>query len=180
MCDRLRAGRGIGRRASIVLVAEGARDLQGAPVTAAKVKQTLEERLGEDVRVTILGHVQRGGAPSAFDRYLGTVLGYAAVRELLEAPDDEPQVIGIRGHRITRSPLQEAVATTRSVGRVVAEHRSDEAMRLRGGSFTDSYRLLTAAIGSGDPDTARAAADRVLRPATESLIAALSALEVDR
>ncbi len=146
MCDRLRAGRGIGRRASIVLVAEGARDLQGAPVTAAKVKQTLEERLGEDVRVTILGHVQRGGAPSAFDRYLGTVLGYAAVRELLEAPDDEPQVIGIRGHRITRSPLQEAVATTRSVGRVVAEHRSDEAMRLRGGSFTDSYRLLTTLV----------------------------------
>ena len=43
----------------------------------------------------------------------------------------------------------------------------------------DAYRLLTAAIAAGDPETARAAADRVLRPATESLIAALSALEVD-
>jgi DNA-binding FadR family transcriptional regulator len=41
---------------------------------------------------------------------------------------------------------------------------------------SEAYRLLTAAIASGDPDTARAAADRVLRPATESLIAALSAL----
>jgi GntR family transcriptional regulator, transcriptional repressor for pyruvate dehydrogenase complex len=41
---------------------------------------------------------------------------------------------------------------------------------------SEAYRLLTAAIGAGDPDTARAAADRVLRPATESLIAALSAL----
>lgn len=41
----------------------------------------------------------------------------------------------------------------------------------------DAYRLLTAAIGAGDPDTARAAADRVLRPATDSLIAALAELE---
>ena len=42
----------------------------------------------------------------------------------------------------------------------------------------DAYRVLTAALGSGDPDTARAAADRVLRPATESLLAALAALAV--
>ena len=62
----------------------------------------LEERLGEDARVTILGHVQRGGSPSAFDRYLGTILGHAAVRQLLDSPDDEPQLIGIRGHRLTR------------------------------------------------------------------------------
>jgi GntR family transcriptional repressor for pyruvate dehydrogenase complex len=41
----------------------------------------------------------------------------------------------------------------------------------------DAYRLLTAAIGAGDPDTARAAADRVLRPATESLLSALNALK---
>ena len=44
---------------------------------------------------------------------------------------------------------------------------------------SDAYRLLTAAIGAGDPDTARAAADRVLRPATDSLIAALAALKED-
>ena len=84
MCDVLRSGRGIGRRANIVLVAEGVRDISGQPVTAAHVKAVLEERLGEDARVTILGHVQRGGSPSAFDRYLGTVLGYAAVHRLLE------------------------------------------------------------------------------------------------
>jgi DNA-binding FadR family transcriptional regulator len=40
-----------------------------------------------------------------------------------------------------------------------------------------AYRVLTAAIGAGDPETARAAADRVLRPATESLLAALAALD---
>jgi len=43
----------------------------------------------------------------------------------------------------------------------------------------DAYRVLTAALGAGDPETARAAADRVLRPATESLLSALAALEED-
>jgi len=50
-----------------VIVAEGAHDSQNTPITSNYVRQVLEDRLGEDTRVTILGHVQRGGAPSAFD-----------------------------------------------------------------------------------------------------------------
>ena len=60
---RLRAGREVGRRDSIVIVAEGAIDSNGQPVTAEKVRQVLEQRMEEEVRVTILGHVQRGGSP---------------------------------------------------------------------------------------------------------------------
>ena len=146
MCAVLRAGREIGRRANIVLVAEGARDRRGEPVTAAHVKSVLDERLGEDARVTILGHVQRGGAPSVFDRFLGTLLGYAAVRQLLDFPGDEPQLIGIRGHHLTRSPLIECVATTRSIGDVIADRRFDTAMDMRGGSFKDSYHLLRTMV----------------------------------
>jgi 6-phosphofructokinase 1 len=146
MCSVLRAGREIGRRANIVLVAEGARDRDGNPVTAGHVKGVLEERLGEDARVTILGHVQRGGAPTMFDRFLGTLLGYAAVQQLLEAPGDEPQLIGIRGHQLTRAPLMECVAATRSIGDVVAERRFDTAMEMRGGSFTHSYQLLRTLV----------------------------------
>ncbi len=142
MCEVLRAGRDVGRRASIVLVAEGARDNLGDPVTADHVRDVLEKRLGEDTRVTILGHVQRGGSPSAFDRYLGTVLGHAAVRQLLDSPGGEPQLIGIRGHRVRSSPLLDCVATTRSIAGKIADRDSDAAMRLRGGSFQDSYRLL--------------------------------------
>ena len=86
MCARLKAGREAGRRDSIVIVAEGARDRRGNPITAEHVRKTLHERLGEDVRITILGHVQRGGAPSAFDRYMSTMVGHAAVEELLSSP----------------------------------------------------------------------------------------------
>ena len=146
MCDVLSGGRTIGRRANIVLVAEGATDVHGQPVTVADVKQALEERLGEDARVTILGHVQRGGAPSAFDRYMGTVVGYAAVRQLLERPDDEPQLIGIQGHRVVSSPLMECVATTQSIADVIAGGDSEKAMQMRGGSFTRSHELLRSIV----------------------------------
>jgi 6-phosphofructokinase 1 len=146
MCRTLRAGREIGRRANIVLVAEGARDVRGRPVTAGHVKEVLEERLGEDARVTILGHVQRGGSPSAFDRYLGTVLGHAAVHELLASPGGPPRLIGIRGHRLSLSSLAECVATTRSIAEVIADRDFDTAMEMRGGSFKDSYRLLRTLV----------------------------------
>ena len=146
MCSVLRAGREIGRRASVVLIAEGARDRHGNPVTAGHVKRVLEERLGEDARVTVLGHVQRGGAPSVFDRFLGTLMGHVGVQQLLESPGDEPQLIGIRGHQLSRSPLMECVAATRSVGDVIADGQFDVAMEMRGGSFTDSYDLLRTMV----------------------------------
>ena len=72
LCELLKNGRAAGRRNSIVIVAEGAHDSQNTPITSDYVRQVLEERLGEDTRVTILGHVQRGGAPSAFDRSMSS------------------------------------------------------------------------------------------------------------
>ncbi len=143
MCQALKAGRDIGRRHSIVIVAEGAQDRSGNPITSQYVKKVLEERLAEDTRVTILGHVQRGGAPSAFDRYMSTVLGHAAAEELLSASaDNEPKLVGIRQHSVIRSPLAECVAKTREVAEVIASQDYDGAMTMRGGSFSDSYRIL--------------------------------------
>jgi 6-phosphofructokinase 1 len=146
MCRALTAGRAIGRRRNLVIVAEGAQDLHGNPITAEHVKDALEERLGEDTRVTILGHVQRGGAPSAFDRYLGTVLGYAAVQELLAAPGADAKLIGIREHQIISSPLMDCVDRTRAVADVIAKQDYETAMDMRGGSFKDSFRLIRTMV----------------------------------
>jgi 6-phosphofructokinase 1 len=149
MCRALQAGRRSGRRQNIVIVAEGAIDREGAPITSDDVKEVLESELGEDTRVTILGHVQRGGAPSAFDRNLATMLGDAAVDELRTAdPTGPPQVIGLREHQIVRSPLVDAVAATKRVAELIDERRYDEAMAMRGGSFAESFatfRTLTRA-----------------------------------
>jgi 6-phosphofructokinase 1 len=143
MCRALRAGREIGRRHSIVIVAEGAQDRYGKPITTAHVKEALEKRLGEDTRVTILGHMQRGGSPSAFDRYMSTVLGHAAVNEILQASsEDEPKLVGIRQHDIIASPLMDCVTKTQQVAKVIAAQDYEIAMAMRGGSFSDSFRIL--------------------------------------
>jgi 6-phosphofructokinase 1 len=143
MCRMLKAGRDEGRRASIVVVAEGAQDRNGKPISSNYVKQVLEERLDEDTRVTILGHVQRGGGASAFDRYLTTLLGYHAVDELLSSPpDSEPQLIGIRHNRIIRSPLMECVKQTQDIAEVIAAQKYEEAMDMRGGSFKEAFYIL--------------------------------------
>jgi 6-phosphofructokinase 1 len=157
MCEALRAGRASGRRQNIVIVAEGARDRDGEPISSDDVKEVLEAELGEDTRVTILGHVQRGGAPSAFDRNLATMLGDAAVEELRSAdPDDTPQVIGLREHQIVRSPLMDAVIATRRVADLIEQRRYDEAMAMRGGSFAESFGIIKtltrARPHAADPD----------------------------
>lgn len=59
-----------GQRLNIVIVAEGALDQNGKPITSEMIKKVVEERLKQDIRITVLGHIQRGGSPSAFDRVL--------------------------------------------------------------------------------------------------------------
>ena len=147
MCERLRTGRQAGRRDSIVVVAEGARDRHGSPITADHVRKILQERLNEDVRVTILGHVQRGGAPSAFDRYMSTLLGHAAVEELLSSPPgSEPQLIGMKDNRVTRQPLMQCVEKTRRVAECVKNGQYSEAMGLRGRGFGSALRTLRTIV----------------------------------
>jgi 6-phosphofructokinase 1 len=147
MCEVLKKGREVGRRHSIVVVAEGACDRNGNPIETDYVKTVLKERLGADTRVTILGHVQRGGAPSAYDRLLGSLLGHAAVQAVTRGEaDEEPQLLGIRQNRVQRSSLLENVEATHSVADFIAERNYEKAMELRGGSFKDAFRTLRTLI----------------------------------
>ncbi|MFO7944318.1 MAG: 6-phosphofructokinase [Anaerolineales bacterium] len=143
MCRSLEEGRKAGRRDSIVVLAEGAIDSEGNPITSQEVKETLEERIGEETRITILGHVQRGGAPSAFDRNLGTILGHYAVEKLLELePDGKPELIGMRGNRVQATPLLECVEKTREANDLVKAKDYQKATELRGGSFNSAYNIM--------------------------------------
>jgi 6-phosphofructokinase 1 len=99
-----------GKAHGIVVVAEGYK-----PGTQA-VLDHLEERkeeLGFSMRVTVLGHVQRGGSPSAYDRILATRLGAAAVEGLLAGKSGT--VTGLLSGKIAYTPLEEAVAELRPV-----------------------------------------------------------------
>lgn len=147
MSSVLRAGRKIGRRDSMVIVAEGARDWHGNPVSSSEVKAALEEHLQEEVRLTILGHVQRGGAPSAFDRNLSTILGSAAVMHLLQVrPGTQPQLVGIRGNRAVITPLHECLATVQAIAAAMNSADFERAMELRGSSFRDAFRTVRTLV----------------------------------
>lgn len=147
MCDVLRQGRERGRRDSIVVVAEGAQDRHGQPITSDYVRRVLEERLGEDTRVTILGHVQRGGSPTVFDRNLSTLTGAEAVQAILDPTNDgEAFLVGITANRITRIPLEQALNDTKCVYDAINSQQYNEAMNLRGGSFNQAFRILRTLV----------------------------------
>ncbi|XP_026151139.1 ATP-dependent 6-phosphofructokinase, liver type isoform X2 [Mastacembelus armatus] len=142
MCARLESSRTKGSRLNIIIVAEGAIDINGKPISSTYIKDLVVKRLGYDTRVTVLGHVQRGGTPSAFDRILSTKLGVEAVIALLEASPDTPAcVIGLSGNHPVRLPLMECVEMTKLVQKAMNEKRFDEAITLRGGSFENNWNI---------------------------------------
>jgi 6-phosphofructokinase 1 len=139
----------------MVVVSEGACDRQGQPITSAYVRQVIQDTLHEDARVTILGHVQRGGPPSAYDRWASTWLGYEAVLEVLAAtPDTTGPVLGFRGNRVHRAPLVEAVTKSRQVPELIATGDYAAAMELRGGSFTEAGRIFAEMVSPSRIDPA--------------------------
>ncbi|EGW31115.1 phosphofructokinase alpha subunit [Spathaspora passalidarum NRRL Y-27907] len=137
VCSRHRA---YGRRKTTVIVAEGAIDDELNPITSEEVKNVLVE-LGLDTRITILGHVQRGGTAVAFDRRLATMQGVEAVRAVLEMTPNTPSpMIGVLKNKIVKYPLVDAVKQTKAVATAIDNKEFDKAMGLRDTSFYDSYR----------------------------------------
>nr|XP_025856252.1 ATP-dependent 6-phosphofructokinase, muscle type [Vulpes vulpes] len=146
LCRRLSETRTRGSRLNIIIVAEGAIDKNGKPITSEDIKELVVKRLGYDTRVTVLGHVQRGGTPSAFDRILGSRMGVEAVMALLEGTPDTPAcVVSLSGNQAVRLPLMECVQVTKDVTKAMNDRKFDEAMKLRGRSFMNNwevYKLL--------------------------------------
>ncbi|MGB9802370.1 6-phosphofructokinase [Desulfofundulus sp.] len=118
-----------GKKFSIIVVAEGAKPVDGELVVQKRVEdsfdpirlggighvvaQQVEEATGKETRVTILGHLQRGGSPTAYDRILATRYGTEAVRLVVEGRFG--YMVSLRGTRIDAVPLTEATGQIRSV-----------------------------------------------------------------
>ena len=129
VCDAIRRRHGRGRYASIVVVAEGAQPKEGSLTLAdaevdafghvrlggiANVLATeIEARTGYETRVTILGHIQRGGTPTAYDRVLATRFGIAAIDAVHDGAFG--QMVALRADEIVRVPLAEAVGELKLV-----------------------------------------------------------------
>ncbi len=104
LLESLRRSKLSGKSSSIVVVAEG--DKIGKNVF--ELKDYVEQNLPEyDVRVSVLGHMQRGGAPSCFDRVLASRLGVKAVESLLEGKSN--YMVGLMNDKVNLTPLEQAI-----------------------------------------------------------------------
>ncbi len=129
VAERLRRRHERGRFASLVVVAEGARPKEGTMVVqsgevdqfgherlggiANMVAEEIGKRTGFETRVTILGHVQRGGTPTAFDRVLATRFGIAAIDAVHEGAFGH--MVALQAGEIVRVPLSEGVGESKVV-----------------------------------------------------------------
>ncbi len=143
MVEGLDKARKIGRSHQMVVVAEGARHPDGLLIESSEVRKILAEKLGVEVRLTVLGHVQRGGAPTAFDRILSTRLGVAAVDILADEPDVvHRHMVGIKRNRVVATPLIDVVERSLEVRRSIENGDFKRAIELRGGTFGGMLELV--------------------------------------
>lgn len=103
LIENLKAGQYNKKSSSIVIVAEGDKS-GGAYDLAESVRKQIKFY---DIKVTILGHLQRGGSPSAFDRILGSRLGFAAVNAMIDGKTQ--MMVGLEANHIKLTSLEEAL-----------------------------------------------------------------------
>ncbi len=129
IADKIKDRAKMGKRFSLIVVAEGAKPEGGEVVVARKVEDPndpirlggisqyvgnkIEDLTGIETRFTILGHVQRGGSPSPFDRILATRFGYSAVEAIIDGKFG--YMVGLRGQKIVTTPIKDAIAVPRRV-----------------------------------------------------------------
>ena len=101
VCDKILQGRARGKKHSIIILAEGAGD-------AKELSELIEKKTGIITRYSVLGYTQRGGAPSAFDRLIGSQMGAMSVKLLNSSV--RKRVVGVNGSGIFDMDLEEAMS----------------------------------------------------------------------
>ena len=147
VCEKIMARDAAGRRFSIVVVAEGSKPHGGAHSIigaslpgqdrrlggiAERLGFEIQQRTGKETRSMVLGHLQRGGAPTGYDRLLATRFGAAAVQAV--ADKKWGQMVALQSPHLVCIPIEEVLAETK---RVDPAHDVVQAARMIGISFGD-------------------------------------------
>lgn len=106
VCEELRCSAQKGKRSSIIVVAEGA-------ARASDIKDFIQANTGFEARYLVLGHMQRGGSPTAFDRVLALRLGALAANRLISG--FRAEMVGVDGSKLVAHPLSYALSTERMI-----------------------------------------------------------------
>ncbi|CAO3674658.1 unnamed protein product [Rhizopus stolonifer] len=145
LCAVAHRHRQLGKRKTVVIVAEGAVDKNLNHIKADDIKNILSDRLGLDTRVTTLGHTQRGGSPAAFDRILATLQSVAAVDAVLRSTPETPSpMIGMSNNQVSSGDLMKAVELTHEVAEAIERKDFARAMELRDPQFVEELEAYTA------------------------------------
>jgi 6-phosphofructokinase 1 len=113
ICKRLIQGRNRGKLHSIIILAEG------IVANSYEFAKEIERKSGTETRLTILGHIQRGGSPTAFDRILASCMGAKAVDLLMQ--EKKGRVIGIKQNQICDFDISEALACKKEINKNMYE-----------------------------------------------------------
>ncbi len=129
VCESIKRRHGRGKDFSIIVVAEGAKFKTGSDVTREEqldefghvrlggigdlLGRMIEQRTGFETRVTVLGHIQRGGSPTAFDRVLGTRFGVKAVELVLAGRFGI--MVSLQGNKIEAVPLDQGTGALKTI-----------------------------------------------------------------
>jgi phosphofructokinase-like protein len=129
VCECIRQRQKRGRNFSIIVIAEGAKPKGGVEIVYSEsldefghirlggvgyfLGKEIEKCMGIETRVVVLGHLQRGGSPTAFDRILATRFGIAAIDLVHDKKFD--QMVAIKGNRITSVPLEQVIGKRKTV-----------------------------------------------------------------
>lgn len=111
--EKIRDARLHKRHHHIIIVAEG------YEMQCQEVARRLEDAIGVDVRVTILGHIQRGGSPSPQDRVMATKMGFHAVKILMEGKSQ--RIVALRNNQITDLDIEEALSMEKPLNALLME-----------------------------------------------------------
>ncbi|MBS7639639.1 MAG: 6-phosphofructokinase [Candidatus Bathyarchaeia archaeon] len=119
VCDRIKRDREEGKVSEIIVMAEGAGD-------SRQITEYIARETGQNVRLAVLGHIQRGGVPTARSRILACEFGYKAVELLLTG--ESKRMVGIRGSEITSVDLDYSWMTEKEID--LSRHRLAEILSL--------------------------------------------------
>lgn len=148
MFAKMTESRASGQDYNLVIVSEHAKDRFGNRIDVHQIGKMIRDRLGHDVRTIVLGHVQRGGAPTEFDIQLGKEFGRMAIDTFLEAKVRRPGkfALCLKDHEIASHQLDTCLAAVLDIKIALDELRFEDALAKRGRKFNKYVRALKRQI----------------------------------
>lgn len=135
MIKSISTARDKGKIGSFIIVSEGAMDISGNLIKTNEIRKEIENELHMECRILQLGHIQRGGRPSAYDKILSTIWGCRAVEQMLGDENDDPLMMRLLDGKYSSVCLLKVLADNEKIAELQKKSKYEEVLRMRGIMF---------------------------------------------